>query len=500
MKVDIQDVSSCKKTLKFEIPAEDVKAEFEKAYNEIRQNIEVPGFRKGRAPRSILKLRFGEYIKDEVFKSLVPNSIEKAIMDNNLKVIGAPDIHPSSNEILFSIPSEFKEDLDNDKISVELQQEFRNNKSPLSDSVTLSIEEKGKVWTVADDKNSYRIVADEEKLNVYANQLDIDENKPLIFEVDFDVRPKIELPDFSELEVEKGDVNVTKDEVYKFLEELRKQKATLIPRDDRPLQDGDLGIFDVKITQNGSILRDTEKLEFEINKERVFPEFYDNVLGMNIGSEKEFDVSIPDSYYNKKLAGKEVKFHVILKEIVEMQLPELDDEFAKDLDEEDLNHLITAKWNQLVEEKRLTQKEKQKEEISTQLLQKINFEIPERIIDAFAKDISEKMLAEVEKNSNSEEVDKENIKNLTFKKTAEEYIRKRWIFEEIAESENISVSDEEIESVVRSIALSKNKDPQKYLLQLKAVDRLNDIKEKILEDKIYEFLIEKASEKRGLIV
>ncbi len=291
---------------------------------------------------------------------MIPSTVEKAIEENNLKVIGTPDIHPASDEILFSISSEFRDDLDNNIISVELQQEFENNKLQLSDSVTLTVEEKGRVWTVADDKNSYRIVADEEKLNVYSNQFNIDENKPLIFEADVDVKPKIEIPDLSELEVEKGDINVTKDEVDQALEELRIQKATLIPKEDRPLQDGDLGIFDVKITQGDLVLKDYKESEVRIKRENLLPEFYNNVLGMDINSEKEFNGSIPDNHEDKELAGKEVKFHVVLKKIMEMQLPELDDEFAKDLGEEDLNHLIIVKWNQLVEDKRYLQKKKQK--------------------------------------------------------------------------------------------------------------------------------------------
>ncbi len=137
------------------------------------------------------------------------------------------------------------------------------------------------------------------------------------------------------------------------------------------------------------------------------------------------------------------------------------------------------------------------------MLQKISFEVPERIIDTLAQNMSNKMSSEIKKDEDSEELDKEKVTSIEssiFKKTAESLIRRKWIFDEIAEHENIDVSEEEIESAVRSIALSKNKDPQKYMLQLKAVNRLDDIIENIRENKIYEFLIEKASEKRKLIV
>ena len=84
MKVDIQDVSLDKKILKIEVPMEEVNEEFEKAYEEVRKNIEIPGFRKGRAPRNVLRMRFSDYVKKDVIENLVTSAYQKAIEDNKI--------------------------------------------------------------------------------------------------------------------------------------------------------------------------------------------------------------------------------------------------------------------------------------------------------------------------------------------------------------------------------------------------------------------------------
>ena len=116
MKVDIQNISLDKKILKIEVPVEEVNEEFEKAYEEVRKNIEIPGFRKGRAPRNVLRMRFKEYVKKDVIENLVTSAYQKAIEDNNINVIGNPNIYPPIEQALFSVEIDFQSDLDNSTI------------------------------------------------------------------------------------------------------------------------------------------------------------------------------------------------------------------------------------------------------------------------------------------------------------------------------------------------------------------------------------------------
>jgi trigger factor len=228
LKVDIQDVSSCKKTLKIEIPAEDVSAEFEVAYEEVRTTIPVPGFRKGRAPRSILRMRFGEYVKGEVIEKLIPSAFEGAIGDADLEILRPLDLTDMNPPI--------------DEISVK-------------------------------------------------------DGEPLIFEITVDVKPEIPVPNLTLLEVEKGDVNVTKEDVDEYIQQLREERADFIPVEDRPVQEGDYVTLIISATSDGDALEqfDDEQV-LKIGKDMEIPELAEYILGMKPDEEKEFSISFPPDY------------------------------------------------------------------------------------------------------------------------------------------------------------------------------------------------------------
>ena len=225
MKVDIQDVSSCKKTLKIEIPAEDVSAEFEKAYEEVRTTVPVPGFRKGRAPRNILRMRFGDYVKGEVIEKLIPSAFEGAIGDAELEILRPLDLTDINPPI--------------DEISVK-------------------------------------------------------DGEPLIFEITVDVKPEIPIPNLTLLEVEKGDVNVTKEDVDKYIQQLREERADFTPVEDRPVQEGDYVTLSISATCDGEALEqfDDEQV-LKVGKDMEIPELAEYLLGMQPDEEKEFSISFP---------------------------------------------------------------------------------------------------------------------------------------------------------------------------------------------------------------
>ncbi|MDQ1318606.1 MAG: trigger factor [Candidatus Poribacteria bacterium] len=237
MKVDIQNVSLDKKILKIEVPVEEVNEEFEKAYEEVRKNIEIPGFRKGRAPRNVLRMRFKEYVKKDVIENLVTSAYKKAIEDNNINVIGTPNIYPPIEQALFSIEADFQSNLDNSTIPESLKQEFEKKDTLISEKAIVSVEEAGKKWSLTDGKKKYIISKDDGKTTVLLDEFSVKENEPFIFEVALNVRPGIEIPDYTLLEIEKGDVNVSKEEVDEHIERMRDDSAIYEPiEEDRPIR------------------------------------------------------------------------------------------------------------------------------------------------------------------------------------------------------------------------------------------------------------------------
>jgi len=439
LKVDIEDVSSCKKILKIEIPTEDVNAEFKKAYDEIRNTVPVRGFRKGKAPLGVLRARFAEYVKNDVVDKLVEPAFEKAVEDAELHVLRAPDA--------------------------------TQDMSPSIDELTAA------------------------------------EDEPLSFEVTVNVKPEIILPDMEKLEVDKGDVNVTQEDVDKHLEALREERADFIPMEDRPLQKGDYATLSIKGTSDDEVLVDQNEQVFNINDNMPVPDFAEHLIGMEPGDEKEFsitfpeaaaeeektdDVEAPESPIPDRLAGKEIKFEVTLHKITERHLPDLDDDFAKDLDAENVEQLNATVWNQLVEFAKWQQREAQQSELVDQLLEKSQFEVPEFLVEEHVKVIR----SYIEKEGNTlgeEELAEHRLSALNT-------IKRIWILDEIARSEEISVEDAEVEAEVAQLARSRDRDPQKYMKLIEDAGRLDGIKESIMNRKIFDILIEKASEKRRLII
>jgi trigger factor len=460
--VDIEDVSSCKKILKIEIPQEDVNAEIEKVYEELRTKASVPGFRKGRAPRTVLRMRFGEYVKGEVIEKLVPPAYEKAVEDANLEILAPLDI---------------------DDIS-----------PPLS-------------------------------------EMSVKENEPLIFEVNVSVKPKITIPDLAQLEVEKGDVNVPREDVDKLVDQMREERASFIPVEDRSVQEGDYITLSVLATQSkpqalesphaqvseqsdsdsenlkadkeqerdsdeAEVLEDLKDQVLEVGENMPIPELVQHLVGMESETEKEFSISFPVDHQVQHLAGKEVEFYIKVHKITEKHLPDLDDDFAKDLGADDLQSLVGNIWNQLVEVRRQEQREKQKSDLLNQLLEKSQFEIPEFFVEKQAEALKRVDIQQTRRQES--EITEEELSQ--YQSAARDTIRRTWILEGIAKSEEVEVTEAEIEAEVRRSALAQNRDPQKYMNLLKAARRIEGIREAMWEDKIFDLLIEKASQKRTLIV
>ena len=457
MKVDIQDVSSCKKKLRIEIPPEDINAEFEKAYEEIRTSALVPGFRKGKVPRSVLKMRFGEHVKGEVIEKQLPPAFEKAIKDADLEVL-----------------------------------------RPL----------------------------DTADMNPPIDELSVKENEPLIFEVTVDVRPEITTPDLETLEVEKGEANVTQENVDEFLYNLREERAKFVPVEDRAVQEGDYVTLSILATSqsdqtaeaddqddsslDGEVLMDQREQTFEAAKSMPIPELLEHLIGMKPEDEKEFSISlsadrgtdeVPEPpEWIKDMAGKPVNFRVILHKITEKVLPPLDDEFAKDLGEDDLQHLTAGIWNHLIESEKREQRKQQEKDLIDQLLEKSDFEVPEFLVDDQVKNIKRSVKAYRSTPSTGEDEEMSEEELSVYQSSALNMIKKAWIFDKIAKNEDIEATDEDIEAEVKIIAESQNRDPQRYMKLLEDANRLDGIREAIWENKIVDLLIEKASPKRTLII
>ncbi len=425
--MDIVEISSCRKTLKIEIPAEEVNAEIEKAYEEVRLNAEIRGFRKGRAPRNIIEMRFAEYIKSEVVDKLVPPSFEEAAKTAELEILRSPDI-------------------------------------------------------AEDMKPPY-------------GELSVKSGEPLSFEVTIDVKPEIVVPNLEQLQVEKGEVNVSKENVDAYLEQLRDERADFVPVEDRSIQLGDYATVDILLTSDGDILTDQAEQVLEVNEEMLIPEMVQHLGGMNPGEEKDFSVSFPEDHEAENLAGKEVDFHVSVQKITEKHLPALDDDFARDMGEDDLEHLTAKSWNQLVEIAKQDQRKKQQDDLLEQLVESSDFEVPDFMIEERAR-LQIRIDAALSRREESEPTEEELER---YRAATLEFVKTSWLLNKISENENLEATDEEVDASIRRTAQELGRDPQKYRKVVEDANRIADLRSSIWEQKVFDLLIEKASVKRTLV-
>jgi trigger factor len=200
-------------------------------------------------------------------------------------------------------------------------------------------------------------------------------------------------------------------------------------------------------------------------------------------------------WQHSALAGKEVNFQVKLSMISVRDLPPLDDDFAKDLGADDLQHLHASIWNTLVELRRQTQRSNQESDLMDQLLEKSQFEVPEFLVEERVKVLLR--MARQEPGASKTEPTEEELSQ--YRSTILNTIKRIWILEEIAKNEEVDVSDEEIDAEVEKIATARGRDPQKYRKLMEDTNRIDGIRSAIWENKILDLLIEKASTKRTLI-
>jgi trigger factor len=433
LRVEVETLDSTQVKLEIEVPAEEVDEALQEAYQVLRGNVSLPGFRKGRVPLVILKSRFPEHINAEVVKQLIFPAYEDALVSKQLIPLAQPTFDP-----------------------------------PLE-------------------------------------KLKITENQPLVFTATVNVKPTFEVPSYEQLETDKTPVNVPREDVEAHIERLQLQSATFEPiEEDRLVQESDCVRVDWTCEVDGEELENesAQDIDIDLTSKHLQADLIAGLIGMQVGETKPIEVSFGTEYKVPSLAGKRATYNVTLHAITLKHLPGLDDEFAKDLGYETYNQMHGVIWNNLVENERILHIEKQKGEILEQLIEKTDITIPDELVEQYVQQALlnvQKQLKAQQQTLEEVGIDLETLPS-KLRKNIIQQTKQNWIFDEIAEFESIYVSDDELELELRRAAEQMNRDTQKYADLLRTSNRLEDFRVQLQHEKIYEFLIEEASEKKSLII
>lgn len=334
-------------------------------------------------------------------------------------------------------------------------------------------------------------------------ELSVEEGKPLIYTAEFEILPRFEVKDYLGIEIESGEVEVGEEEVDGILEEMRAGQATVKKvTEERGLRTGDVAMIDFEGMAEGRSIPGGSAKDFPltIGSDTFLPGFEDSLIGAAAGEEREFFLKLPQDFQEADLAGRDASFKVQVREIRERILPELDDDFAKDVgDHESLEALKALLRNNIRASKEAAAAGELKEKLIEKLVDANPFEVPSAMVERQRV----AMIANVERNLMMRGVPKEEIEK-TRKKVyedsaapAERKVRATLILEAVAEKEGIEVGEEELKAEIRKIAEQNKMDPGEARRRMVENNSLENLKDALREDKTVNYLLGKASMAAG---
>lgn len=435
MKVTQEKLPASQIGLEIEITPEITKQTYEQVIKKLASTANIPGFRKGKVPRQILLQRLGvSRIKATALEELIPDGIEQAVKQEAIAAIGQPRLLSSFEDLI-------------------------NNYEP---------------------------------------------GQPLTISAAVDVEPEINLAQYTDLQAKAEEVKYDPTRLESVLNKEREELATLIPVEGRAAQFGDIAVVDFKgviskaegedETSEPVPIPGGEATDFqvELQEDKFIPGFVTGMVGMNPGETKEISAQFPDPYANQELAGKPASFTVTLKELKEKELPELNDDFAKEVSEfETLEELRASLETQYQKEAEDKTKANQQEALITEILKHVEVDLPATLIEQEA----DAMLTQTAIRLSQQGLDvrklftQDIITQLRERSRPEavERLKRSLALQEIGKRESIEVTPEEIASRATELL-------QQYEDQDVDEERLRSVVEnELLTEKILNWLLEHSS-------
>jgi trigger factor len=322
------------------------------------------------------------------------------------------------------------------------------------------------------------------------------DGEPLRFKAEFEVVPEVELGDYRGVEVPYAEPQVSDEDIDKRIEELRDQKAQYVHVDPRPVEDGDHAV--VALESLGGVDGDpvkTDEMVLEIGGADTFPAFTENLRGVTPGEEREFEVTYPEDYGAKRLAGRTIKFHATLKGIRRKELPDLNDEFAQDVgDYRDVGELREAIRKSIFGQREYEAQQEAKNKIVDKLVDAHDFPVPEVFVERQVKNRMEQTLRAMA----GEGVDPRSIK-LDWKKVMETQrekalreVKASMVLSKISEREAINATRDEVDREVERAARQQKEPVAALHMKFEKDGTLGRIASHIQTEKTLNFLFEQA--------
>lgn len=332
----------------------------------------------------------------------------------------------------------------------------------------------------------------------------LEKGKPVTFKVTFVVEPEAELGEYKGLEYEAVETTVTDEEVAAELDALQQQGAELAVKEGA-IENGDTAVFDFAGFADGEQFEGgtAENYTLEIGSGQFIPGFEEQMVGLTAGEEKDVEVTFPEEYHADNLAGKPATFKVKLHEVKAKQVPELDDEFAKDIDESvsSLDELKAKIRERLETAKKQEAEGTMRDQLVEQATANATIDVPAVLVDQEV----DRMVQEFGTRVSSQGIDLDMYFQLTgtseeamreeMKEQAEERVKARLVLKAIAEKEAIEVSDEDAEKELEEMSKLYNIAPDQLRTMLAPQGGIETLKGDLKFRKAIDVLVENGKAK-----
>jgi len=428
MKTELIDVSPTRKEIKIEIEPAQVRSAYDRISQQYSKAANVPGFRPGHAPTSVVRTRYKSEIRTEVLREIIPDAINDAIAEHSIHALGEPDVELENSEGL-------------DRIGEE----------------------------------------------------------PIMVKVAVEVLPEVKLDNYKGLEAVRRTRPVTDADVDKMIDNLRDASASMEPVEDRPSESGDT----VTINARGRFVDDPEAEEIKVDDIEVVlggpgvqKEFTENLNGVRPDDARTFLVDYPEDFSSAALAGKKVEYVAEVTAVRRKELPEADDEWAKSLggDFESFESLKAKVREDLEMSAKAESDRNVRDEVMRKLLDAHRFEVPQSLIDHQTNHRMETVARQMIGRGidpRSKELNWEGVHE-ELKVQAEEDVRATMLLEKIADEDNITVSDEEVNAEIEAIADASRQPKEQVRAALTKDGGERSIAHRLRNRKALDLLIENA--------
>lgn len=440
MQYELIDVSDTQKNLVVEIPSSVVDAEIDKVSRDYSKAARIPGFRPGKVPAKVVRQRFRDQILHDVAHGLIPRAVDEALRSKGVEPVDTPDIR----------------------------------------------------------------------------DVVVEEGQPLKFTASFETVPPIDPGDYSTLTVRSADTTVTDEAVESALSQLRERSARYEPVEGRGIEVGDSVTVDIVRTarakaeeplvviagetpapQPGETQTDRhEGVTVEIGAPANPPGFDEALLGVTAGDSRTFDITYPEDYAIQELAGTTVNYSVDVKALRKRIVPDLDDEFAKDLGEFENLEALRARVRADLEHEAMHEAQREiRGSLLEQLAARVTFDVPAALLDReidrrvedFVRRLIDQQIDPMKVNINWEEFREQQ------REAAEKAVKSALVLDEVARREGISATDDEVNAEVERYAERSGRSAAAVRARLEKEGALGRLYAGLRREKTMDFLLARAS-------